>query len=352
MKEKKVLQKFRNRPIRNKKLIMALIFLSGVLLIVTSYAWFSASLNVKVKFFNLVVSTDNGLFISLDGENFSDSVEISIDSVIYDLKKNYPNHTNQWASLGLWPVSTTGISSTNNSKYDIYYGGISRYKWKTDAPRYLTTKLLDEDEPSITKPYIAFDIFLKNVSGSPNEDNLYIDEGTAIEFDEGLIDETKEAMANIMNSVRFGFLKIGSVGSKVDRNTIQNIKCNNICSSVIYEPNSKVHSLGSIESAAEHGITLIDGVYAPTYASIKAGAKLNHTNGHEGSAFPLDAEHFQLQKTIDGIEDPIFKIPDGFTKMRIYVWIEGQDIDSLETRSEGAPVYLAINFVKDLAGYY
>ena len=37
--------------------------------------------------------------------------------------------------------------------------------------------------------------------------------------------------------------------------------------------------------------------------------------------------------------------------MRIYVWLEGQDIDSLETNSEGAPIFLAIDLLKDLAGY-
>ena len=37
--------------------------------------------------------------------------------------------------------------------------------------------------------------------------------------------------------------------------------------------------------------------------------------------------------------------------MRVYVWIEGQDIDSLETDSEGAEVSISINFIKDTYGY-
>jgi hypothetical protein len=47
----------------------------------------------------------------------------------------------------------------------------------------------------------------------------------------------------------------------------------------------------------------------------------------------------------------MFKIPNGITKFRAYVWIEGQDIDSLETYSRGADIYVAINLIKDLAGY-
>ena len=37
--------------------------------------------------------------------------------------------------------------------------------------------------------------------------------------------------------------------------------------------------------------------------------------------------------------------------MRVYVWLEGQDIDSLETDSQGAEVAISISFVKDTQGY-
>ena len=47
----------------------------------------------------------------------------------------------------------------------------------------------------------------------------------------------------------------------------------------------------------------------------------------------------------------MFTVPDGYTKARIYVWIEGQDIDSLETMSSGTNVDISINFVKDTLGY-
>ena len=43
--------------------------------------------------------------------------------------------------------------------------------------------------------------------------------------------------------------------------------------------------------------------------------------------------------------------PNSITKVRVYVWLEGQDIDSLETRSEGADISIAINLIKDTAGF-
>lgn len=96
---------------------------------------------------------------------------------------------------------------------------------------------------------------------------------------------------------------------------------------------------------------MIDGAYSPTYAVIAEGTKLEHVNGQEGSGIPLDTEHFALQNTITTFDNPIFQVPNGITKVRVYVWIEGQDMDSLETYSKGAGIGIYIDLEKDLAGY-
>lgn len=337
-------------------ILIIIIFCTATLLIISTYAWFSASLNVKVKFFDLVVSSDNGLFISLDGIDYSDSVEISLNSVINELKATYPNHTNRWAIGGLWPVSSNGIKNANQDKFSTYIGEVNKYKTKDkskNGKKFLNATLSIEDEPTPFSSYIAFDIFLKNVSGSPKPDNLYLDEGTYIDYADDIDEEVKDTMNGIMNSMRFGFVKISSVPHNTDVRTVQNLKCNNQCEMFIYEPNEKSHSEESIKNAKELGITIVDGEYTPTYGIINEGRFLEHTNGHEGTGIPLDTEHFALQKTIkySDFDWPVFSIPNGVTKLRAYVWIEGQDIDSLETYSKGAAIYLSINFVKDLAGY-
>jgi hypothetical protein len=335
----------------NSRLLVIVAFFTGILLIVASYAWLSASLNVKVKFLNLSVSSDHGLFISLDGIDFSDSVEISLDTVIQDLKATYPNHTNQWTG-GLWPVSSNGIKNVARDKFDIYVGEISRYRDR-NKKKYLTTTLVEENRSNASNTYIAFDLFLKNVSGSPKNDNLFL-EDASVGFEEGIIEDDKKAMAGIMNSMRFGFVKIGSVSSKSSINIIQNINCNNNCQMIIFEPSSTVHSLISIESMFErYGMIIVDGEYSPSYGIIAEGTRLEHMNGQEGTGIPLDTAHFALQNTIkeEDLENPIFQIPNGITKVRTYIWIEGQDVDSLETNSRGAAIYITIDLIKDLAGY-
>lgn len=346
----------------NPKLLVSVIVLTLILLIVSSYAWLSASLDVQVRFFDLKVSSDSGLFISLDGVKFSESIEISMDSIISELKKTYPNNTNQWSSGGMWPVSSNGPETLNSDKFAVYVGEVSKNKSRTDtSQKTLNTVRATEDEANSANVYIAFDIFLKNVSGSPKSDNLYFDDDTYIDYDYDRLDDMDDAygtaeeiidsMQGIMNSVRFGLVKIGSVSSKSDINTIQNIKCNNACQTIIFEPNSTLHTDASIEKAKIYDVDLIDGQYFPTYAIIGEGTKLQMANGQAGTGIPLDTEHFALQQTITNFDSPIFQIPNGITKLRAYVWIEGQDLDSLATNSKGAPIDIVINFVKDLAGY-
>lgn len=339
---------------RKAKLVFLVTFFIGVLLSVATYAWFSASLNVKVKFFDVKVSTETGLFISLDGINFSDSVDISHDTIITDLKRLYPNHTNQWANTGLWSVSSNGIPNPNSDKFAMYNGSMGKYTDKArKGIRFVHTTLIPENESSDWNQYVAFDIFLKNVSGSPKKDNLYIGRTTYIDFDDTADDETREKMQDIFNTMRMGIVKIGETSLKADVNTIQNLQCNGQCMSVIYEPNSLKHNEESIEAASALGISLADNTYVPTYGVIAEGTYLDHKSGFINSGVNLDTEHFALQNTIfeSDFTRPIFQIPNGITKCRVYVWIEGQDVDALEVHSEGAPVALNLDLEKDLAGY-
>ena len=375
--------------------LLAVTFFSGVLLIAATYAWFYATLDVKVEFIKMTVSNDTGLFISLDGVEFSSTVEISRESIITDLTSRYSNHNNQWASAGLFPVSTNGIPNSDASTFSMFTGAgkgesvanpnleaeydkcINSCDKKCDKEpneaeaimcfnncvytcedekAFFGTEIkldayfLDQTKANSASAYVAFDFFLKNVSGSPKSDNLYFDEGTSIMYN----NEKYDDIDGVVNSLRVGLVKIGSVPLKSNISTIQNIKCNNKCEMVIYEPNSTRHSEASIHRATKRKINLMDGKYIPTYAVIKEGEKLELANGHEGTGIPLDTEHFAEQNTIkdEDLSKAIFEMPNAITKMRAYIWLEGQDADSLETSSTGGRVNFVINLIKDLAGYY
>lgn len=324
------------------------IFFLGILLIFSAYAWFSTTLNVKVKTFNMIVSRNSGLSISFDAINYDQSIEISEDILINKLVETYPNNLSQWAHKGLTPVSTPGITDSNSYLFEIYHSAGVKYKVKEPEKGYITTALTKETQRRSNNKFIAFDLFLKNETGSPISDQLFLEQNT--EF--MMTSDSNEEMTGLVNSARIGFVKVGSVPHNTPVQTIQNLQCNNDCQSIIYEPNSTNHSDMSIERAKKFGINLRDGNEFPTYAYKKAGGPFELIDTISGSV-GLDYNYFTHQETIstDAFTRPLFTIPDGITKMRVYVWIEGQDIDSLETDSEGAEVSISINFIKDTFGY-
>lgn len=340
------------RERRNKPLTIFSIFALGLLLLMSTYAWFSTSLNVQVRTFNMLVTRNSGLTISLDAINYGPYVDVSKVILIDELQELYPNNLSQWASNGLTPVSSPGITNPNSYFFDIFASSGIRYKDnRQENDGYLRTYKVNDLARREFNSYIAFDIFLRNETGSPVSDNLFIDAGSGLFFDDE--ETTSEEMAGLLNSSRIGLVKVGSVPLDTDPNIVQNLTCNNDCQSVIYEPTSTSHSELSIERAQKYGLHLEDGVSFPTYAYIKAGGPFFVKDTISGAA-NLSTEYFREQVTIteeDYADTPLFEIPDGITKVRVYVWLEGQDIDSLETNSSGADVDISINFIKDTTGY-
>lgn len=332
----------------NLKMTFLVILSFGTLFMVSSYAWFSTNLNVKVNMFQMSVRKNMGLSISLDGINFDTNVDISKEILIDELKNTYPNNTSQWSGAGLTPVSTNGIADSNQDRFDIYASSGVRYKNMDMSKGYFKTIKTTEYERNSISNYIAFDLFFKNDSGSPVSDNLYLEKSTVIELSE----EVNEEMEGLFNSIRLGFIRIGDVPLNTEPSIIQNISCNNSCTSKIYEPNHTVHNSLSIERAQKHGVSLLDGEEFPTYGCIKAGGPIWVVDAVSGSP-NLDYNYFRLQETFkyEELSNPLFELPSGITKVRMYLWIEGQDIDSLETDSQGAELDVSIDFIKDTAGY-
>lgn len=333
---------------KNRRFLIAIIIFLAIILIGATYAWFSTNLNVRIKTFNMIVTKNSGLSLSFDAINYDSSIEISKETLINRLKETYPNNTSQWSSMGLTPVSTLGVRNPNTPVFEIYASSGVMYRNRKMDNGYVNTVLLSENGRNSFNYYIAFDLFIKNDTGSPVDDNLFLDYGTEVTLTDG---DTEE-MQGLLNSTRIGFVKIGSTPLDTNPTIIQNLTCNNNCKSTIFEPNSRVHTNLSRERAEKYGVNLKEGEIFPTYAYKKSGGPIFIKDTVSGSS-ELDMNYFELQETMTELDfaKPLFTIPNGITKMRVYVWIEGQDIDSLETDSSGSELAISINFIKDTTGY-
>lgn len=333
----------------NPKITKMLIFIFGVLCIFSTYAWFSMNLNVQVKIVKLSVKKNSDFEISLDGINYGYSIDITKDVLLDELYDTYPTHNSQWNGNGFIPVSSPGITSPNNSQLTFYESTGVLYKKRQSDDGFLYTTLVNESKVREYNSYVAFDIYIRNNTGSPVSDNLFISQETDITT---LDENISEEMIGLVNSFRIGIVKIGEATLTTPVDELQSLSCNNACQAVIYEPNSTKHTDLAIERAKKVGVNLVNGTYFPTYAFNKEAGPLYLKNIVSGSS-NMATEYLQLQETItdEDLNKPIFTIPSGITKARIYIWIEGQDIDSLETDSEGTDVDVTVSFYKDTQGY-
>ncbi len=346
---KKEPSKVSNKIIKEKKnknynMMLFFTFIVGIVLIVSTYAWFSSTLDASVDFVTVSVNRETGIYISLDGVNYDETITVNKEEVTTNLEDTYPGHNNKWVdSRGLIPISSNGIPDSNTFEFSMFELYRERYS-KEERQLYLDFRQYTEDQSGAN--FVAFDVFIKNISNSDVSDNLYLWEGTSIKLQDG----TSDRMVSLLNTVRLGISKSGFTPDKnASGETVQNLECNNNCESFIYEPFSTAHNDLSIERAEDYGVTLEDGVFHPTYAVIAAGDKLSHYSGQGRQ--PFDNEHFIFQNTFRDLNTRLFELPHGVTKARIYVWLEGQDIDALETKSGGDILEIEIILHKDLAGY-
>ena len=340
---KETISKFRSNIRFNTLIFMA--FITCLVLIYSSYAWFSATLDVKLNNFRAVVDPETGIYISLDGVNWGSTVEITKENIITNLEKTYPGHTNQWSN-GMTSVSTIGQSTITDDKFSMFGNKtpfigriIAKNKTEIDIVK------LNEDKPNDDADFIAFDIFIKNLTTSPYSDNLYLVDGTKVVNASDIADDTAA------NAIRLGMLFMGSVHKNSPVDVIQNITCDPICKQYIYEPNSTIHNESSIKILKKHNYEIVNGEEYPTYGVFRSQDNVQIWSGIENSLVPLNVNVFQFQKTTKTLNGPIGQIASGINKIRVYIWVEGQDIDIIEQKSTGYEVSVIMNFEKDMAGY-
>ena len=366
--------------------------LCAVILTVSTYAWFIGMKTVNVEAFNVKIAAIDGLSLSLDGKSWSDTVTINKDN--YELTTEYPGNTNAWSDLV--PMSSVGEIDTDASRLILYEKGsftVTNGGYRIMASRTRNT----EADGQESRGYVAFDLFVKNLSGEEyyedldpaNEEAIYLTPQSEV-----TVGESGDVRAGIENSVRVGFAQIGRVSAEgstdADASTkVQAITCagggdvTSICSrdAVIWEPNDTKHvqnalnwykqsckkrtgadvtEAGSYTSDVCQTINLTDSVttYAvsgvidnPTAVDTYDG--LNHytgtTNG-PGKDKLMAMDYFtDSEKLKEGNEreELLTLAPNSITKVRIYVWIEGQDIDNYDFASLGGQIEVAFGFTKE-----
>lgn len=338
-------KKTKARSSRLNSLLMVLM-LTAVLLIMSTYAWFTANRTVNIDKIDVKVATSSGLQISADGIEWKTVLE---KSDIVDAYETYDRSVNQLPSL-MAPVSSA-LELDNQGHLKMFYGNVEA-DMTVGSPtygKYLLTTTLQTDKASdeVTGTgeydkgyYMAFDVFLKVETPS---DKLYMS-GAVTEpvTNKGLANAARIAVIKGPNTVATDANVADIQGLPTAGGTVS-----------LWEPNADTHTANGVNNATALGwATLNAGEGNPTVTYDGSFAEANKVvladavASKNGTTFKAVTPTWATPKT----GTPNLEMPSGLaagiTKYRIYLWIEGQDVDC-ENNASGTDVQYDMTFSLD-----
>lgn len=385
--------KKQRKRVRNLALVCTL---TTVVLVASTFAWFIGMRTVNVNSFDVTIAAVDGLSLSLDGQTFSETLTVGKAAQAYE------GNTNTWADSGLIPVSSVGVVDETASTLQLYEKASltpTKGGYRLLASRVNNyTKDEATQKYNETKGYVAFDLFIKNLSGTEyyvednvkNEEAIYLTNDSSVKVATSGVSDT-----GIENSVRVAFAQIGRViATTTDTNKITGLTCTDVANdtnpkdgstgicrtATIWEPNDRDHVEGAIthyESSCKKRTNattyenatacspLVDGLAKQTYA-IKG--EINYKNeggdllpvvdvydGVDYNGFSIEGTNLDAFDTFTDSEklqtgtarQEFFTLaPNSITKVRVYVYIEGQDVDNYDYAQVGKKISVNFGFTK------
>ena len=341
------MKKNKKQEKRKKKLrtLILLLFLTIVMLGTSTYAWFTANKVVTINSIDVQVNATGGIQISTDGANWKSVITNNDIKAGYAYNIDDEDDTNDIIAVTQFPTAisdvSTNASPTSTGRLNMYSSTIDN---DATTGAYTIETTLETDTGTATGianeasgKYIVFDIFLRldstqTVYLTPSSDVTNLDA-----TDKGL-----------KNSARVAFVNQGNTSSSSTVEAIAAMTGSTSSDVILWEPNVDAHSSTVVNTVApEYGITLTEieengvgtGLYQQvTYFGINSAitSPLNLKQVVNGTltniasyATEMTSSIIDITTTEGNSEYKTFKanLPAGVTKYRVYLWIEGQDID-------------------------
>ena len=187
-----------------RRLILLVAF-TGILLITSTYAWFSTQRDVDITGMKLNVEVAESMQISLDGEKWTQSIQIANmrqfygtytgtgDSfAIFQAKKADEGGNENYVPTELLPVSTAG--QVSSGKLQFVQGTVATNADGTTKLTGITACSETDIIPTATigekqgnnenHPYLVFDMYLRNISAKTTGlDELLLNIGSRVWID-------------------------------------------------------------------------------------------------------------------------------------------------------------------------
>lgn len=330
----------RRKRNRKRKLLILLIalFFTTVMFATTTYAWFTANQTVKVSTLTVNVEAKDGIQISVDGTNWKSIIQTGDITTAHN---SYAGSTNQLPEI-LEPVSTIGTVD-QTGKMEMFYGQVV----SNDNGDYILTATKDEETRGTNGRFITFDLFFK-VNG---ETPVFLSTASGVraeddEHDTGIKNASRIALINLGNSAPDSGDEVSDIQAMGQNMTASEAAA---VDPIIWEPNYNVHTTQAIAHARDtYGETITASMTTPVpYSGVKAAiastdgillqvdSATDYTTDH--SAFFDTVSVDKLTKAGAGFDEnlALMTLSPGVTKVRVYMWVEGQDVDCENSASGG-----------------
>lgn len=320
------------RSKRKLNSLFMMVLLTGMLLLSSTYAWFSANKEVALEGINAKVVAAEGLQISLDGEAWSSKITINPTTLGAATSNNY-----KWPTA-LVPVSTTGATTSGNM--DMFYGDVN-------AEGTTLTNAAQESDSSTTK-YIVFDLYFKNSSSRESGDTLQLNNGTkvainALEGKTGTGLENCVRSAVVLYSNKEAMTAAGTDIRAIAAGTPQ------VC---IWEPNYNKHIAEVVKNDAR--ITSAEAAFVTLGLKSAGTGTVSGINGTDPTDEIAEQKTLQTDATVTsatdmpnlGGSDKLTLAQNSVMKARVYIWLDGQDPDCIDTASTGKSIDIVLGFTK------
>lgn len=312
---------------RRKRFLFIWFFFLTIFMSTITYAWFSSNRIADLQFFDIHVETDGGLEISENAISWKS--ELTVDE-LKNAYKTYPTSLNQIPGV-MKPMSSGG-NIDSNGFLNVFFGQADS---NGGSSYYLTTYRKIETrttEYSNEGDFIAFDVFVK--TSMPK--SLYLSKESYVRPNNG---ESK----GIENSARIAVINEGVMPVEIDISTVQKLKTSSENNVIIWEPNYDVHTthgvinarnIYGIETSTTNATVLpYDGVVGTVTNSAKVDIRNANADNYPDLFRRVNIDVYT--KSAYDKNNYLFEIEPGITKMRIYMWLEGQDVDSENKASQG-----------------
>lgn len=348
-------EKVEKKDKKSKKrivLLLLLLLVTGFLLTTTTYAWFTSNKTVKVSDINVNVASSGGIQISVDGTSWKSIV--STDDIT-NANRTYAAATNQ-IPLAMQPVSTAAETILAGGYLPMWYGTVV----SNAVGDYIITStdastVADNSDTGVAANgsngyFVSFDLFFKLDAESVDNTSSKVYLTTSS-------DVIATTDTGIKNASRVGFVIEGETANGSTLDVIQGLAANGTPNNnvFIWEPNYDVHTAAGVSNALDvYGVstTQTGGSKLP-YSGIKAAIaaddniKLGDATAAKNSA--KFADIVPTHETASGWSSgtdykELFTLnTNKITKVKVYFWVEGQDVDC-ENNASGGDITLKLQF--------